>query len=130
MKKKGMVKRLISVSTFLFVLCFLVSSVSFAGGFQSDIHAKIERTNCEIEEMISEAQDDADNLILNSRLEGYRLEMEIQKIIFKLVTKVEQKSNAMIREAAMKGIYIEKEYRLVNIGGHNVLVDPLKVIGD
>jgi predicted PurR-regulated permease PerM len=130
MKKKGMVKRLISVSTFLFVLCFLASSISFAGGFQNDIYAKIERTNCEIEEMISEAQDDADNLILNSRLEGYRLEMEIQKIIFKLVTKVEQKSNAMIREAAMKGIYIEKEYRLVNIGGHNVLVDPLKVIGD
>lgn len=130
MKKRGMVKRFISVSTFLFVLCFLVSSVSFAGGFQSNIYAKIERTNCEIEEMISEAQANADNLILNSGLKGYKLEMEIQKIILKLETKVEQKANAMICEAAMHGIYIEKEYRLVNIGGHNVLVDPLKVIGN
>lgn len=130
MKKRSMTKRFILVSTFLFVLCFLASSVSFAENFQSDIYAKIERTNCEIEEMISEAQANADNLILDSGLEGYRLEMEIQKIIFKLVTKVEQKADAMICEAAMYGIYIEKEYRIVNIGGYEVLVDPLKVIGN
>lgn len=102
-------------------------------GFEHFYYSLTEEEFEEAEEYIEEITekyykklDDADGKILEERM---KFNQELNEIIFELIEKTNEEAAEMIEEAAEEGIVVECELQLVNIGGQEVWIDPLRIAG-
>lgn len=96
---------------------------------QSDAQQIIVEVNQEIQALIVEAQMDARDVLKNDELTELEQEALIDAIITNLIAETEEISNDAVAKAALEGYNVICEYKLVKVGGEEVLIDPLRVVG-
>lgn len=92
------------------------------------IVAKVEKANEKIEKLIKEAIKDVEQ-VSRSKKSQIKIEKEIKEIINDLIKDTNKVAHKMIKQAANQGVLVICEYVEVNIGGHKVMIDPLRVVG-
>lgn len=124
---------------------------------KSDVFAKIQQTNQQIQVLIDNAQikgseinQELDKKVveleseksnyagqehkiaeINKEIVNLREEAnkEIDKLCLDLYNETEDLANAMVAEARAAGIQVQKEYFDYNIGGRIIAIDPIHVVG-
>lgn len=138
-------KKLVALTIIMMFALSFFSPVVFAE--ESDftkISNEVNKTNIEIDEMINKAADQADKEILNyteslekitSNVENQKnrnielLNEKIDLIISDLISEVNKKAEKMKERAAKYGFIVNYQLVEVEIGGQNVLIDPLIIAG-
>ena len=123
---------------------------------KSDILAKIQQTNQQIQVLIDNAQIKGSEINIELDKKVVELESEkanyagqedkiaeidkaivnlreeankeIDKLCLDLYNETEDLANAMVAEATAAGIQVEKEYFDYNIGGKIIAIDPVQVV--
>jgi len=84
-------------------------------------------TNLKLEDMILDAQEDADKVLANDSLTEDEKDAKIDAIIEKLIEKTNKVAAKTIVKADKNDVLVICEYVEVLIGDVIVLVDPLRV---
>ena len=133
MKKKGgntVKKFIILVLTIGITLSLALSPVYAAETEYEKVVSEVDKTNTEIDKMISKAVEKTDKAMEKDIYElTSRLEPRIEKIIDELINDTNKKAAKMIEKAADKGFVVVCEMVEVEIGGQVILIDPLRIIG-
>lgn len=118
-------KKVLSLVMIITILLTTFTSFTFADVSSDSVLEKIEVTNDIIDSMIVEAQVKADG-VLNRGSDN--VDKELDEIIKELVKDTDKLAKEMIKEAEKEGILAVCELVKVEIGGREVLVDPIRVL--
>lgn len=123
-----MKKFLSGITTMMLVIGLFTTGVQAKELNTQEIKQMIEQTNKEIYELINEADDKGDALVLSyeaNKISERQLNHKLDQIIGQLIDFTSNKTEKLIKEAAKNGVKLEAQWIEVEIGGRNVLVDPL-----
>ncbi|BEP28410.1 coiled-coil domain-containing protein [Helicovermis profundi] len=138
-------KRIIGLTFLILSLVLVMGLPAFADSNDSLIQSVIDdvnKANVKISEKIDHAKNDANKEIekYNNKIQkdelssdeisklNEKLNSKIDKIIDKLIKDTDEISAKTIKKAARKGVQVNCELIKVEIGGREVLVDPLIVV--
>ncbi|TJX14930.1 hypothetical protein E9840_04305 [Tissierella creatinini] len=120
-----MKKLICSIFTVVLVMSLFVP-VSFAAAEDYPwVLEEVEKTNAEIAKMVDEAKDEVEDLDDTDK----RYEKDLKKIIHELKKDTDKIAKEMIKEAVQVEIEVVCEYVTEVIGGQEVLIDPLRILG-
>jgi len=110
------------------VLCMMVLGLgSVDVKASTDVDELVVVTNLKLENMILDAQEDADKVLANDSLTEDEKDAKIDAIIEKLIEKTNKVAAKTIVKADKNDVLVICEYVEVLIGDVIVLVDPLRV---
>jgi hypothetical protein len=110
------------------VLCMMVLGLgSVDVKASTDVDELVVVTNLKLEDMILDAQEDADKVLANDSLTEDEKDAKIDAIIEKLIEKTNKVAAKTIVKADKNDVLVICEYVEVLIGDVIVLVDPLRV---
>lgn len=124
----------------ILVIVFLLSSFSSIA-FASDdanyvenidmskVNKLIYKANEKIDKKIEKAIEDAENAQKKHDNNPEKSESDIQKIIDTLIKETNKIAFKAFQEAGKQGVVVECVLIEVHIGGQNVWIDPLRVVG-
>lgn len=119
-------KKIMTIALMFMLVLTLGKASSFAFEDVAEVQQEVDVVNAEIEEMIAEAQEEAD-AVLASDLSQEAKDAKIAKIVEKLVDKTNAVAGKLIMKAADHGYEVICEYVAVEVGNVTVLIDPLRV---
>jgi len=110
------------------VLCMMVLGLgSVDVKASTDVDELVVVTNLKLEDIILDAQEDADKVLANDSLTEDEKDAKIDAIIEKLIEKTNKVAAKTIVKADKNDVLVICEYVEVLIGDVIVLVDPLRV---
>lgn len=120
---------IILVLTIVITLSLALSPVYAVETEYEKVLSEVNKTNAEIDKMISKAIEKTDNAMDKDINElTSKLDHRIEKIIEKLINGTFKKADKMVEKAADEGIEVICELVKVEIGGRVIEIDPLRIL--
>lgn len=122
-------KMKLRITLLVVLLLTLIGSLAFADTTLSEVIEDVNIANAEIETLVQEAIEEADQAKLDHPYDLVGFEKELDEIIREMLEEVDEIATEVIEEAAGNGFTVYCELIEMEIHGITVLVDPLIVGG-
>lgn len=123
------IKMKLRITLLVVLLLTLIGSLAFADTSLSEVIEDVNIANAEIEALVQEAIEDADEAKLDNINDLAEFENELDEIISELLEEVDEIATEAIEEAAEGGFTVYCELIEMEIHGIIVMIDPLIVGG-